>query len=215
MLRRRTATDAESRSHRCTGHTFRPGLLHQCALRAIAGDGTHRLLFTRARHSRQLRGCRRGGDLEPQRADLSRPAAEGGLSYGTRRQIPHSSGAFDHWIIHPGQGEYFDPVFIDNGVERTIEGYATDITGDLALEFLDGIAPSQPFCLVYQFKAPHRPFTPAPRHANLFADVGPQKPPTYNDDYSSRALAAVAEDMRFDVSLAPDYGDEIPTGLSC
>jgi arylsulfatase A-like enzyme len=172
-------------------------------------------------HVHGIRGNSEGADgVETLNPDVPTfPALLQKAGYRTglvgKYHIRQAPGGFDHWIIHPGQGEYFDPVFIDNGVERTIEGYATDITGDLALEFLDGIAPSQPFCLVYQFKAPHRPFTPAPRHANLFADVEPQKPPTYNDDYSSRALAAVAEDMRFDVSLAPDYGDEIPTGLSC
>lgn len=127
------------------------------------------------------------------------------------RQNPRG---FDHWTVHPGQGEYFDPVFIDNGVERTIPGYATDITGDLALEFLDDVPEETPFCLVYQFKAPHRPFTPAPRHADLFADVEPTRPATYDDDYATRSLAGLAEDMRFDVSLAPDYEGEIPDGLS-
>ena len=127
------------------------------------------------------------------------------------RQAPRG---FDHWVIHPGQGEYVDPVFIDNGVERQISGYATDITGDLALEFLDSVPEDRPFCLVYQFKAPHRPFTPAPRHADLFSHVTPDRPTTYDDDYATRQLAGVAEDMRFDVSLAPDYEGEIPDGLS-
>ena len=127
------------------------------------------------------------------------------------RQAPRG---FDHWIIHPGQGDYVDPVFIDAGVERTIEGYATDITGDLALEFLEGVPQDQPFCLVYQFKAPHRPFAPAERHAGLFEDVEPAKPRTYDDDYTTRPVAGLAQDMRFDISLAPDYEGEIPNGLS-
>ena len=125
------------------------------------------------------------------------------------RQAPRG---FDHWIVHPGQGEYFDPLFIDNGVERRIEGYATDITGDLALEFLGDVGADEPFCLVYQFKAPHRPFTPAPRHAELFGDIDPPLPSTYEDDYATRRIAGLAQDMRFDVSLAPDY-DDLPGGL--
>ena len=40
--------------------------------------------------------------------------------------------------------------------------YATDITTDLALDFLRRNDADRPFCLVYQFKAPHRPFSPAP-----------------------------------------------------
>lgn len=126
------------------------------------------------------------------------------------RQDPRG---FDTWTIHPGQGEYFDPEFIHNGETIRKEGYATDITGDLALEFLQSRDTDKPFCLVYQFKAPHRPFTPAPRHANLFEDNTVPTPDTYDDDYATRRIAGLAEDMKFDVSLERDY-DDIPEGLS-
>lgn len=124
------------------------------------------------------------------------------------RQDPRG---FDYWCIHPGQGRYIDPAYIENGVEIQKEGYATDITTDLALDFLRRTSP--PFCLVYQFKAPHRPFTPAARHAGLFDDVEIPEPETFNDDYATRRIAAIAEDMRFDISLAGDYED-LPEGLS-
>lgn len=132
------------------------------------------------------------------------------------RQAPRG---FDFWSIHPGQGSYFDPVYIENGQEVQKQGYAGDITTDMALDFLrqgerdaqDDLA--QPFCLVYQFKAPHRPFSPAPRHAHLFEDIDVPEPPTFDDDYSTRRIAELAEDMRFDVSLARDYPD-LPADLS-
>ncbi|MBT3341794.1 MAG: sulfatase [Gemmatimonadetes bacterium] len=126
------------------------------------------------------------------------------------RQAPRG---FDYWCIHPGQGEYFDPEFIDNGQRRRIQGYATDITGDLALEFLNGVDDDEPFCLVYQFKAPHRPFQPAPRHAGLFEEIEPTQPATIDDDYEGRRIAGLAQDMQFDVSLAPDY-DDLPEGMT-
>lgn len=126
------------------------------------------------------------------------------------RQDPRG---FDYWCIHPGQGEYFDPLFIENGVQVRKMGYASDVTTDLALEFLATTDRSQPFCLVYQFKAPHRPFSPAPRHAHLFEEIELPLPLTFDDDYSTRRIAAAAEDMRFDISLADDY-DDLPVGLS-
>ena len=126
------------------------------------------------------------------------------------RQDPRGFGT---WTIHPGQGEYFDPEFIHNGRTIRKQGYATDITGDLALEFLEERDTSKPFCLVYQFKAPHRPFTPAPRHADLFEDVTIPTPSTYDDDYATRKIAGLAEDMKFDISLARDY-DDLPSDLS-
>ena len=125
--------------------------------------------------------------------------------------LPESPRGFDEWKILPGQGVYFDPDFIINGERTQQQGYATDITTDFALDFLRRNA-GQPFCLLYQHKAPHRPFTPAPRHAKLFEDIEWPYPETYHDDYATRPIAERALDMRFDVSLEPDY-DDIPSGL--
>jgi arylsulfatase A-like enzyme len=119
---------------------------------------------------------------------------------------------FDEWKVLPGQGVYFDPDFIHNGQRRKETGYATDVTTDFALDFLRRIG-NEPFCMVYQHKAPHRPFTPAPRHAKMFDDIEWPYPETYDDDYETRTLAKEAEDMRFEISLAGDY-DDIPKGLS-
>ena len=120
---------------------------------------------------------------------------------------------FNYHCILPGQGEYFDPDFIDNGTRRKLPGYCTDITTELALNFLRKNV-DNPFLLVYQHKAPHRPFKPAPRHAKLFDDIELPYPSTFDDDYATRRLAKEAEDMRFDISLAGDYKSEIPQGLS-
>jgi len=119
---------------------------------------------------------------------------------------------FDEWKILPGQGVYFDPDFIINGERQQIPGYVTDITTDFALDFLKQ-GGDEPFCLVYQQKAPHRPFTPAPRHANLYDDIEWPYPETYNDDYATRSVAERALDMRLEVSLKPDY-DDLPSDLS-
>jgi arylsulfatase A-like enzyme len=119
---------------------------------------------------------------------------------------------FDYWCVLPGQGLYFDPEFIDNGKRRKIAGYATDVTTDLALEFLKQQTANQPFCLVYQHKAPHRPFLPPPRHAGLYANTEIPYPSTFDDDYATRRVAREAEDMRFDVSIAGDYKD-LPKNL--
>ena len=125
------------------------------------------------------------------------------------RQAPRG---FDEWKVLPGQGVYFDPEFLIKGQSTQQSGYATDITTDFALDFLrrqeDG-----PFCLLYQHKAPHRPFTPAPRHATMFEGTRWPKPSSYDDDYATRRVAAEARDMRFEISLAGDY-DDLPADLS-
>ncbi len=128
------------------------------------------------------------------------------------RQNPRG---FDDWKILPGQGVYMNPTFLHHGEERQEFGYATDITTDFALDFLrQNSGGAEPWCLVYQHKAPHRPFTPAERHADLWDDVEWPKPPSYNDDYATRQVAKEAEDMRFEKSLAGDYEGEIPSGLN-
>src|SRR3954468_6620360 len=43
---------------------------------------------------------------------------------------------FDVWTILPGQGVYVNPVFLEPAGPRQIEGYATDVITDLALDFL-------------------------------------------------------------------------------
>jgi arylsulfatase A-like enzyme len=121
---------------------------------------------------------------------------------------------FDDWNILPGQGVYFDPDFIHEGETHKEKGYATDLTTDFALDFLKkNSGDGNPWCLIYQHKAPHRPFTPAPRHAKLWEDVEWPKPPTYDDDYATRKIANEAQDMKFDISLAPDYAKEMPKDL--
>jgi arylsulfatase A-like enzyme len=120
---------------------------------------------------------------------------------------------FDYWCVLPGQGVYFDPDFIEQGTRKKFPGYATDVTTDLALNFLKTAGSEKPWCLIYQHKAPHRPFKPAPRHSHMFSDIELPYPETFNDDYATRRLAKEAEDMRLDLSLADDYKD-LPKGLS-
>ena len=121
---------------------------------------------------------------------------------------------FDSWKVLPGQGVYFDPDFLHQGEKHSESGYATDLTTDFALDFLKNNGEDgNPWCLVYQHKAPHRPFTPAPRHSKMWDDIEWPKPATYDDDYATRRIAAEARDMKFEVSLEGDYEGEIPEGL--
>ena len=127
--------------------------------------------------------------------------------------LPQEPVGFDYSCILPGQGLYMNPDFIENGERKKYKGYATDLTTDFALEFLKTTKPDEPFLLIYQHKAPHRPFTPADRHAHLLADREIPYPPSFDDDYATRPIAAEAEDMKFEISLAGDYSD-LPTDLS-
>ncbi|GAB4107975.1 MAG: hypothetical protein Kow00105_13010 [Phycisphaeraceae bacterium] len=103
---------------------------------------------------------------------------------------------FDHWQVLIGQGLYYNPRFIDNGTEVRIEGYATDIITDLALDWLKHKRnPDQPFVLMYQHKAPHRPWEPGPDHLTMYDDVTIPEPETLFDDYTGRGSAARMQEM--------------------
>ena len=100
---------------------------------------------------------------------------------------------FDYWDILTGQGDYYNPVFIQNGERLVREGYATDIVTDVALDWLDHRDPDKPFCLFLHHKAPHRSWMPDLQDLALYDDVTFPLPDTFYDDYESREAAALQE----------------------
>jgi len=108
---------------------------------------------------------------------------------------------FDYWNILPGQGVYHNPRFIKMGVTNALQGYATDLITDFALEFLKNRPKDKPFFLMCHHKAPHRPWEPDEKHAHMFDDVDIPEPATFNDDYKTRSAAASEATMRIDRNL--------------
>ena len=97
---------------------------------------------------------------------------------------------FDHWMILPGQGQYYNPDFITADGRKRIEGYCTDLTTDLAIQWLeDGRDPERPFMLMCQHKAPHRTWMPGPDELGLFQEDVPE-PRDLFDDHAGRGPAA-------------------------
>lgn len=122
---------------------------------------------------------------------------------------------FDYWNIFPGQGEYHDPVMIEMGEKKKFSGYATDITVDLCLDWLDERDEDRPFFMMCHHKAPHRPWMPDEKHMHLYEDIDIPEPETFNDDYATRTYAAQGAEMRVDRDLtAWDVKGEPPEGLS-
>ena len=121
---------------------------------------------------------------------------------------------FDYWMIHdnPGQqGTYWDPIFKVNGKQEIRKGYATDLTADAALAWLnDGRDKDKPFCMMLNFKAPHRPWEPDTKYEHLFDDISIPTPETFDDNYSGRELtlgknmATIAHHLsRNDLKMSP------------
>ena len=128
---------------------------------------------------------------------------------------PHEPRGFDHWDIIPGQGQYFDPTFINESGTYIEKGYVTDIITDKTIQFIEKRDESKPFFVMCHHKAPHRSWECDAKHRDLYKDEI-KMPDTYNDDYKNRAKAAAAAKMRvemdityYDLGLAqPDGGEE-------
>ncbi|MEC7565756.1 MAG: sulfatase [Planctomycetota bacterium] len=106
---------------------------------------------------------------------------------------------FDHFEIFPGQGNYYNPIFIQpDGSRQRFEGYATDLTTDKAIQWLDSRDATKPFFLMCQHKAPHRTFAPALRHLNAFDDITIPEPETLFDDYKNRSQTLARNEMEID-----------------
>ena len=115
---------------------------------------------------------------------------------------------FDHWSILLGQneqGNYYKPVFYENGTVVKEDGYVTDVITDKAIEFIDEVHDEKPFMLMLHHKAPHRNWMPAPRHLGIFNDTVFPEPETLFDDYVGRGEAARSQDMNIGNTLDDEW----------
>ncbi|MBK8946858.1 MAG: sulfatase [Ignavibacteriae bacterium] len=117
---------------------------------------------------------------------------------------------FDYWNILPDQGEYYNPDFIEMGAKKRVEGYVTDLTTEFALNWLDNLDKSKPFCLLLHHKAPHRNWMPEPDNLNLYDDKEFPLPDTFFDDYKTRSEAAKNQTMKIDEDMYIDYDLKVP-----
>ena len=104
---------------------------------------------------------------------------------------------FDYWEVLPGQGNYYNPELLQmDGSRKRYQGYVTDLITDQALGWLKaGRDPEKPFLLMCQHKAPHRNWSPAPRHLSLFDGVTVPEPETLFDDYAGRSKLLQENEM--------------------
>ena len=118
---------------------------------------------------------------------------------------------FDHWEILPGQGDYYNPTFIQmNGEKVQVEGYATNIITDKAIDWIENQRDeSKPFCMLLHHKAPHRTWMPDTCDLELFSDSNFPVPETFYDNYEGRLAAqqqgmSIAKDMSivYDLKMA-------------
>jgi N-acetylglucosamine-6-sulfatase len=96
---------------------------------------------------------------------------------------------FDYWEILPGQGSYYNPDFIQmDGSRKRYQGYCTDQITDLAINWMEEQKNSdKPFLLMCQHKAPHRNWSPHPRHFGKYPMGTIPEPDSLFEDYAGRS----------------------------
>ena len=113
---------------------------------------------------------------------------------------------FDDWKVLPGQGLYYNPDFFTPEGKVRIDGHATDVVTDLAVDWLKKKrSADKPFMLMVQHKAPHRAWMPALRHLKLYNDIDIPEPDTLFDNYKDNAPGARHQEMEIDRHMDPNY----------
>lgn len=97
---------------------------------------------------------------------------------------------FDYWNILPGQGDYYNPDFIEMGKRNKIEGYVTNLITDFSIKWLDKRDKKKPFCLLLHHKAPHRCWMPDTSYLTKYNDFKFPLPANFYDNYEGRTAAA-------------------------
>jgi arylsulfatase A-like enzyme len=124
---------------------------------------------------------------------------------------------FDSFKYHSStgeQGHYWDPLFNENGIDVKEKGYATNLSTDFALTWLDAKKTSkQPFLMILQYKAPHRPWEPDTKYETLWDDIEMPYPATFNDTYEGREKTAGDTEMTMEYFSRRDMKLKRPKDL--
>ncbi len=108
---------------------------------------------------------------------------------------------FDYSAVLEGQGHYYNPDFVIDGIKKRIEGYVTTITTELSLDWLKNKRnKEQPFLMLYHQKAPHRNWKSEAKYLTLFDDITFEPPANFFDTYEGRGTAAKTQEMLISAS---------------
>jgi arylsulfatase A-like enzyme len=155
--------------------------------------------------------------IDPNRNNVAKELQKAGYQTGIigKWHLGTDPTGFDYWNILPGQGVYYDPVFITRDGKKKYNGYCTDIIGDFSLEFLKQRDKRKPFFLMSHHKAPHRPWQPDPKYAHLFDGQTIPEPDNLYDHYQGKpkSVAAVTMKVGEDMNIKTDLKTERPAGL--
>ena len=187
----------------------REGALFQNSFCANSICGPSRACILTGKHS-HLNGFMRNSRKPFDQSQWTLPKAlqQGGYQNAIigKWHLKSDPVGFDYWEVLPGQGNYYNPVYIQmDGSRKKFEGYVTDLTTQKSIDWLERRDNEKPFFLMCQYKAPHRTFAPALRHLGTLDDVEIQEPSSLFDNYSKRSKTLAKNEMEIDRHMTWAY----------
>jgi arylsulfatase A-like enzyme len=154
--------------------------------------------------------------IDPKRDNVAKEMQSAGYQTAIigKWHLKTDPSGFDDWKILPGQGVYYDPVFLSPLGKQKYNGYCTDLIGDFTLEWLKKRDRRKPFFLMSHHKAPHRPWQPSPKYKDLFANTTIPEPDNLYDHYEGRARSVASVTMKVGEDMSErDLKTKIPDDL--
>ncbi|VTR98827.1 sulfatase family protein [Tuwongella immobilis] len=104
---------------------------------------------------------------------------------------------WDHYFGYRGQGNYLKPMVAEGtkGKDLPRDGWMDDVITDDAIAWMKQ-PHEKPFAMFLFFKAPHRSWTPPPRHKDLFNNVTIPLPKLWDADRNAKTQAFAKADNR-------------------
>ena len=97
---------------------------------------------------------------------------------------------FDYYEILGGQGEYYNPTFIQmDGSRKQTQGYCTEVITDKAIDWMEHRDKEKPFILFVHHKACHRDWLPPLKYLRAYEDQTFPLPANFWDDWEGRVAA--------------------------
>lgn len=154
--------------------------------------------------------------LDGERQNVAKLLRKGGYQTAIvgKWHLKNDPAGFDYWNILPGQGAYHNPVMIEMGQKKPHQGYATDIITDHSLDYLQRRDKKRPFFLLCHHKAPHRPWQPDRKHADMYEGETIPEPFNLLDHYENRSRAAASATLRVGENMnKTDLKRDLPPDL--
>lgn len=186
---------------------------------AICGPSRASIITGKYSHINKYYKNNQGGYFDGSQWTFPKALQEGGYETALvgkwhLASTPEGFDYFKYHIDHGEQGVYWDPTYNENGKKVKEKGYATNITTNFALNWLDNRDSAKSFCLMLQYKAPHREWSPDEKYKNVFENKTIPLPETFYDAYNGREKTAGDTHMTMDFFNRRDMKLTPPDSLS-